>query len=378
MKNIALVHDWLTTYGGQEAMVESLFELWPDMPIYTIIYDDQGACAPIVEGHEVYTSFIQNLPFARTKYRTYLPFMPLAIEQLDVTDYEIVLSMHHAVSKGVLTTADQLHISYVNTPIRYAWNLYFDYMKTGFKSKISAGLARLVLHYIRMWDVQTANRVDVFIGNSQNVADRIWRVYRRRAEVIYPPVEIERFSPASAREDYYVSFSRLVPYKRVDLIVEAFTKLGKRLVVLGDGPEMDRIKETAGSNIEFLGYQEDKVVADVLGRAKAFVFAANEDFGITPVEAQAAGCPVIAYGRGGALETVIAGETGLFFNEQTPDSLISAVEEFERDSNKFNIEKLRYNAQRFSAERFKKEYEDLVQKSYDKFLKGELRRTSTF
>ena len=373
MENIALVHDWLTTYGGQEAIVNVLFGLWPNMPVYTIIYDEEGECKNIVEGHEVYTSFIQKLPLAKRKYRTYLPLMPMAIEQLDVTGYDVVLSTHHAVSKGVLTTADQLHISYVNTPIRYAWNLYHEYMRDGFQGKISAGLARLVLHYIRIWDQQTANRVDVFIGNSHNVANRIWRVYRRKAEVIYPPVEVDKFQPASKKDDYYVTFSRLVPYKRVDLVVEAFTKMGKPLVVLGDGPDADKIKAIAGSNVEFLGYQPNDVVVDVLGRAKALVFAANEDFGITPVEGQASGCPVIAYGRGGALETVIDRETGLFFNEQTPQSLIKAVEEFENIQKNFKIEKLRYNASRFSTDRFKQEYEDLVNSSYDKFLRGELR-----
>ncbi|MEK6221786.1 MAG: glycosyltransferase family 4 protein [Chloroflexota bacterium] len=373
-ENIAIVHEWLTTFGGSEAVVAAWLENWKSAPVHTLLFDSEGECKDFSDGREVKTSFIQKLPRATKLYRSYLPFMPLAIEQFDLGEYEIILSSSHAVAKGVLVNSDQLHITYVHTPIRYAWSLYFQYMNDGFKNPISAGIARVILHYIRLWDTLSANRVDVFLANSQNVANRIWRTYRRESQVLFPPVNVNQFEPANKREDYYVTLSRLVPYKRVDLIVKAFTKLGLPLIVLGDGPQAEYLKEISGENVTFMGYQSNETVANYLNRAKAFVFAAEEDFGITPVEAQAAGCPVIAYGKGGALETVIDGETGMFFKEQTPDSLAMAVEEFEKTGKKFEVKKLRYNADRFSKERFKREMENIVSQEFENFKQGKFRK----
>jgi glycosyltransferase involved in cell wall biosynthesis len=295
--------------------------------------------------------------------------MPLAVESLDLSGYEVVISSTHAVAKGVRTRWDQLHISYVHTPMRYAWDLENVYLDVAGASRVMGLFARPVLHYLRMWDVATANRVDVFVANSKHVAGRIWRLYRRRARVIYPPVDVDRFIPRADREEFYVTVTRLVPYKRVDLIVRAFARLGRPLVVVGDGPELGRLRGMASANVRLVGWQPDEVVRGYLERARAFVFAAEEDFGIGPVEAQAAGAPVIAYGRGGALESVVEGETGLFFYEQTVEAVAEAVLEFERRRGQFSLERIRANAERFRKERFQREFMALVEREWERFRK---------
>ncbi len=368
---VAIVHDWLAVYAGAEKVLEAALELYPAAPIYTLVYQQESFKGTRIAEHPVHTSFIERFPRGREKYRAYLPLMPLAIEQFNLSDYDVVISSSHAVAKGVLTRADQLHISYVHTPIRYAWDLQFQYLKeAGIERGLKSVIARLILHYIRLWDIASANRVDVFVANSYYVARRIWRVYRRKARVIYPPVDVDRFTPRSQREDFYLTLSRFVPYKKIDLVVEAFTRLGLPLVVIGDGPDFDKVKRFAGPNVQLLGYQPDSVVKDYMERCKAFVFAADEDFGITPVEAQAAGAPVIAYGKGGVTETVVPRETGIFFHEQTVESLSEAVQEFETSKYRFDLERIRQNAERFSKRRFQREFSELVEREWAKFTEG--------
>lgn len=299
--------------------------------------------------------------------------MPVAIEQLDVSSHDVILSSSHAVSKGVLTGPDQLHISYVHSPIRYAWDLQHQYLReSGLSSGVKGMLARFLLHKIRLWDYRTANGVDHFIANSHFIARRIKKVYGREADVIYPPVDVERFSLVSQKDDYYFTASRMVPYKRMDLIVEAFSHMpDKKLVVIGDGSEMRKVKSKASSNVEILGYQSNAVMQEYMQNAKAFVFAAEEDFGITPVEAQACGTPVIAYGKGGALETIrpygVENATGYFFKEQTVESIVGAVLFFENNSDSLTPDACRNNALRFSSSRFKKEIEQYVDNKYSLF-----------
>lgn len=312
------------------------------------------------------TTFIQSLPFSRSHFWYYLGLMPLAIETLDLRDYELIVSSNHAVAKGVLTNADQLHLSYVHSPMRYAWDLHHEYLADyGIDGGLRGWLARLMFHRLRSWDRLAANNVDLYIANSHNVARRIWRTYRRRACVIHPPVDLDRFSIAPAKDDYYVVVSRLVSYKRVDLIVRAFGLMPeKKLIVIGDGPELVNLQKLSGSNIEFLGCRTDSEVADYLSRAKALVFAANEDFGITPVEAQAAGTPVVAFGRGGALETVIdatpsGNRTGIFFSRQTPDVLSETIRLHEHTLDTISPENCRRNAERFSTQVFHERFSSL-------------------
>lgn len=357
---IAIVHDWLVTYAGAEKVLEQIIACFPQADLFSLVdfLDDRS----FLRGKPVTTSFIQKLPRARDKYRAYLPLMPLAIEQLDVSAYDVVISSSHAVAKGILTGPDQVHISYVHSPIRYAWDLQHQYLQ---QSKLTNGpksaLARLILHYIRNWDIRTANSVDGFVANSAFIARRIRKVYQRDAQVIFPPVDVEAFSLCTEKEDFYLTASRMVPYKKIDLIVDAFARMPERtLVVIGDGPEMEKIRAKAAPNVEIIGYQPFKVLKERMSRAKAFVFAAEEDFGISVVEAQACGTPVIAYGKGGALETVRdlsePKPTGLFFDEQDADSIIAAVKRFDEHAHKLLPANCRVNAEQFSAAHFRERF----------------------
>ena len=360
--NICFVHDWLTTYGGAELVLKTMLEIWPGTPIYTLVYDDRGNCRDIIRANEVKGSFINKLPFAKSKHRSYLPLMPLAIEQFNLSEYDLIISDSHAVAKGVITGPDQLHISYVHTPIRYAWDLSHQYLaQAGLDKGIKSFFARSLLHYIRLWDMRTACGVDDYVVNSKFIARRIKKLYKRDSTVIYPPVEIDRFSLMEEKEDFYLTVSRLVPYKKVDVIVQAFNEMpDKKLVVIGDGPALKPLKKLASSNIEFLGFQDNQALASTMQRAKALIYAAEEDFGIVPVEAQACGTPVIAYGKGGVLETVIEGETGYFFQEQNAASLVQAVETFEQ-KDKLDYRKIQQNTKRFSKDRFMKEMKAFVE-----------------
>jgi glycosyltransferase involved in cell wall biosynthesis len=343
-------------------------ELFPS-PIYTLVADEEVLKGSFFEKAEIHTSFIQKLPRSRKAYRNYLLFFPLAIEQFDLSEYDVVISSSHCAAKGVLTNWQQIHICYCYTPIRYAWDLYFQYLKiAGLDKGIRSGVARLILHYIRMWDAATANRVDHFIADSHYVAKRIYKIYGRQAAVIYPPVDTGRFEFCSEKEDYYLTASRMVPYKKMDLIVETFSRMPeRRLVVIGDGPDFDKVKAKAGRNVEILGYQPSDVLAEYMKKARAFIFAADEDFGITPIEAQSCGTPVIAYGKGGILETVIENVTGVFFRQQTMEELEEGIARFEKNRDRFDCANIRKNAERFSKERFKREFADFVRARQEEF-----------
>lgn len=349
---VAIVCDWLVTYAGAERVLEQILKIYPEADLFAVIDCLPDSQRGFIMNKPVTTTFIQKLPNIKKWYQKYLPLMPIAIEQLDVTGYDLVISSSHCVAKGILTGPNQIHISYVHSPMRYAWDLQHQYLQEANMTKgLKSWLARYILHKLRMWDTRTANGVDYFIANSKFIARRIKKVYGREAEVIYPPVDIEAFPLCTEKEDYYLTASRLVPYKKVKLIVEAFNEMpDKKLVVIGDGPEYSKIKAAAKGNIELMGYQPFEVLREKMQHAKAFVFAAEEDFGITPVEAQACGTPVIAYGRGGALETVTE-KTGVFFTEQNIDSIIAAVESFEKM--KVIPADCRTNAKRFSIDIFK-------------------------
>lgn len=355
---VAIVHDWLVVAGGAEKVLEQIIQCFPEAHLFSLV-DFLEDRAPVC-GKAVTTSFIQHLPFARRRYRGYLPLMPLAIEQFDLSEYDLVITSSHAVAKGVLVGPDQIHVSYVHSSMRYAWDLQHQYLR---EAHLMAGpkswAARLLLHYMRSWDARSANGVDRLIANSQFVARRMMKTYRRRATVIAPPVDVHQFEVCANKDDFYLTASRLVPYKRVDLIVEAFSATpNRKLVVIGDGPEMAAIRAKAGPNVTILGYQPFPVLKDHMQRAKAFVFAAEEDFGIVVVEAQACGTPVIAYGKGGALETVVplgeAQPTGVHFTKQTVDALLDGVDCFEQKRTLITPQACRANAERFSAANFRR------------------------
>jgi glycosyltransferase involved in cell wall biosynthesis len=362
---IAIIHDWLVTYAGAERVLEQILLLYPDSDVFTVVDFLPDNERTFLQNKHTNTSFIQRLPFAKSKYRQYLFLMPHAVERLDISSYDLVLSSSHAVAKGIRTHSNQLHICYCHTPVRYAWDLQDQYLReSGLDRGIKGVFARLILKYIRKWDLKTSQRVNYFIANSKYIAERIKRIYERDSAVIYPPVSVEKFEICTKKEDFYITVSRMVPYKKIDLIVETFTVMSdKKLIVIGDGPDFAKIETKAGRNIELLGHQPFEVVRDYMRRARAFVFAAEEDFGIAPVEAQACGKPVIAYGRGGALETVLENKTGIFFKEQTVESLIEAVNVFEKDEDRFDCNEIRKNAERFSKERFKREFREFVEKA---------------
>jgi glycosyltransferase involved in cell wall biosynthesis len=371
----ALVHEWLTpkATGGSELVVQEILK-HIDADLYALIDFESTNPQSYLFGRSIGTTFLQHLPNAYKGVQKYLPLLPLAIEQLDLREYDVILSSSHAVAKGILTTPQQPHICYCHTPMRYAWDLTFDYLRS---SRLGRGvqgfLTRYLLHRLRQWDVLSANRVDYFIANSQHTARRIWRCYRRQAEVIYPPVNIERFPFQAQKEDFYLTVSRLVSYKKVSLIVKAFNQLERPLVVIGDGPELEAIRNLAQPNVKVLGFQPDSVVEQYLAQAKAFVYAAIEDFGIALVEAQACGTPVIAYGAGGALETVRdIGQhsdraTGLLFLTQSTESLIEAVKTFEESKGVFSPEMSRVNAAEFAPKIFGDRYLSFLERCQEDF-----------
>lgn len=359
---VAVIHDWLPLVGGAERVLEQILEIYPHADIYTLFDFVSRDDAPFLQGKNVTTSFLQRFPKVENYYRHLLQLFPYAIEQFDLRQYELIVSSSSAVAKGVISSPDQLHICYCHSPMRYAWDLQAHYLKhTGLSSGLRSVFIRYVLHKLRMWDVISSNRVDLFVANSSYIAERINKTYRRESTVINPPVNINRFQIETKKEDFYLAASRQVPYKRIDLIVEAFKHCpDKRLIVIGDGPEHKKIKALAGPNVQILGYQPDAVMVDYMRRAKAFLFAAQEDFGILPVEAQACGTPVIAYGRGGARETVIDKRTGMLFDEQTIPSLLDALERFERLQGKFNSGEIRQHAASFSELRFRRELKQFI------------------
>lgn len=364
---VAIVHDWLVTYAGAERVLEQILAVYPEADVYSTVEFVPAEEREFLGGRTVRTSFVQRLPAARRRYRSYLPLMTLAVEQFDLSSYDLVLSSSYAVAKGVLTGPDQLHVCFCHSPMRYAWDLQHQYLReSGLDRGLRSAFARYLLHRMRQWDLRTANGVDGFVANSQFIARRIWKIYRRGSTVIYPPVDVEYFTPLGEPDDYYVTASRMVPYKRMDLVVEAFSGMPERsLVVIGDGPHAAKIRASAGPNIRILGRQPLSVLRDHLRRAKAFVFAAEEDFGIAPLEAQACGTPVITYGKGGALETIRGLDarqpTGVFFAEQSVLAIRRAVQEFEYEGSRMTSEACRANALRFAPDRFRRELHDYVE-----------------
>ena len=363
---VALVHEWFDRYYGSEQVVAQILQCFPEADLFALVDVMAPEQRGFLGGRPVRTSFLQRLPFARRRFRGYLPLMPLAIEQFDLARYDLVLSSSHAFAKGVLTGPGQLHVAYVHAPMRYAWEYQHQYLRqSGLARGLRGALARCLLHYLRLWDLRTANQVDHFIANSEFVARRIDKIYRRPSTVVYPPVEVARFALQAVKEDYYVAVSRFAPYKHTETIVEAFRELApRRLVVIGDGPGLKRARARASANVTLLGFQSFEVLLRQMAGAKALIFAAEEDFGITPVEAQACGTPVIAFAGGGALETVRGLEqarpTGLFFEEQTAAAIAAAVLRFEREGHAIAPADCRANALEFAPERFRAGYREQV------------------
>lgn len=369
--NAALVHDWLTGMRGGEKVLEAFCQLLPGAPIYTLLHL-KGKVSPLIESHPIRTSFIQQMPASASRYRHYLPLFPKAVEGFRLPPVDLVLSTSHCVAKGVRAPHGALHVSYVHTPMRYVWDMYDAYFGPG-----KGGLARHVMPIFRKglqrWDVRTADRVDHFIANSAHVAGRIKRHYDRDSTVIHPPVDTGRFAPAAQPEDYYLVVSALVPYKRVDLAVQACGALGRKLKVVGIGPEEARLKDQAGPEVEFLGWQPEDALPGLYARARAMIFPGEEDFGITPVESMAAGRPVLALGRGGALETVVGPDdpagrapTGRFFKEQELDAVISAMQELEGELDRFDPQALARHAAGFDTAVFLQRMAGFLQGILDK------------
>jgi glycosyltransferase involved in cell wall biosynthesis len=349
---VALVHDWLTGQRGGEKVLEVLAEIFPDAPIYTLFHFP-GSQVDRLEAREIHTSFLQGFPFLKKKYRVYLPLFPLAAELFDLADYDLVISSSHCVAKGIIPGPDSLHLSYVHSPVRYAWNQYSAYFSPRDLSFFSRLAVPRVIHRLRIWDVASSARVDHFIANSANVARRIKRYYRRDADVIHPPADTEFFTLPEAQpgRSYFLIVSALVPYKKIGLAIEAFNGTGEPLKIVGTGPDLRKLARRARPNIEFLGQVPADRLRDLYRGALALLMPGEEDFGIAAVEAQACGAPVIAYGRGGVLESVIPGETGVFYADPSPAGLRSALDNFR--GLKFNSSVLRSNAMRFSRPLFK-------------------------
>jgi glycosyltransferase involved in cell wall biosynthesis len=366
---VAVIHDWLVTYGGADRVLEQILLCVPEAELFSLVDFLSADQRAFILNKSAHTSFFQHLPFARKHFRRYFPLMPLAIEQFDLSGYDLIISSSHSVAKGVITGPDQLHICYCHSPMRYAWDLQHQYLReSGLDQGLLGWATRFMIHKGRMWDLRTANGVDKFVANSQYIARRIWKVYRRDAAVISPPVDINFFGLGDEKEDFYLTVSRLVPYKKVNLIVEAFSAMpDKKLVVIGDGPQFESTRATAGKNVSMRGYQTSEVVRDHLQRAKAFVFAAEEDFGISVLEAQACGTPVIAFGKGGVLETIrdlgTHRPTGLFFQEQTSEAIANAVRLFENEIENFDPNLCRRNAELFSVERFRREFMEFCERA---------------
>ncbi len=357
---VAVVHDWLVTNAGAEKVLKAILDIYPNSDIFSLVnFLNREDKRSILKNRVIKTSFIQKLPFSKKYFRNYLPLFPKAIESFDLTKYDLIISSSWAVAKGVKTHNRQLHICYSHTPIRYAWDLYDEYIANLKQPK--KFLVEQTLRYIRTWDINTTNRVDYFIANSKFVKERIKRIYKRDAKVIYPPVNVFKFILYLEKEDFYLTASRLVSYKKTKLIVEAFNKMpNKKLIVVGAGEEFNNIKKIAKSNIKLLGYQKDNLLISYMQRAKGFIYGAVEDFGIVPIEAMACGTPVIALNKGGTAETIIDGVTGVHFNNQNIDSIIDAVDRFEILD--FNFRDISIYAKKFSTQRFKNEFSEYIDK----------------
>jgi len=365
---VAIVHEWLDQYAGSERVLEQLLGMFPGADLFVLVDFLPPAERAFLRGHAITTSFIQRLPMARRRFRNYLPLMPLAVEQFDLAGYDLIISSNHAVAKGVITGPGQVHISYVHSPMRYAWDLQAQYMRqAGLDRGVKGLFVRWVLHHLRTWDVRSSNGVDVFVANSSYIADRIRKVYRRNAIVVPPPVEVDRFTPGGRRTDTYLAATRFVPYKRADLIVQAFAGMpNRRLLLVGDGPERQRVQAVASGlpNVEIRPPVAHAELVRLMQECAAFIHAAEEDFGITMVEAQACGAPVIAFCRGGARDIVVDLQqpqpTGVLFREQSPRSIAAAVVQFEHERHRITTERCRANAMRFSRAAFERNFRAVV------------------
>ncbi|HJW90628.1 MAG TPA: glycosyltransferase [Anaerolineales bacterium] len=365
---VALIHEALPFIGGAERVLLALLELFPEAPVYTLVYNRPAFDGTPLVRRIVVTSFIDRLPGAHRNHRLFVPLYPLAVERFDLSAYDLVISCSYASAHGIRPSPGQLHLNYIFTPLRYAWHSYSDFVyQPQFRIGPQGWVLKALLAYLRHWDRRATSRVDSFVAISQWIAQCVWRAYQRPAEVIYPPVEVERFQMEAQRDGYYILVSRLVAHKRVDLVVEAFNRLRLPLLVVGAGGGYRNLAQMAGPNVTLLGWQADDQVASLLSQAKALVHAGEEDFGIALVEAQAAGCPVIAYRGGGASETVIHGKTGLLFPEQSVDCIVDSVLEYERRGNSFSPHELRTNALRFDRGRFLRQFEEMVAEAWEKF-----------
>jgi glycosyltransferase involved in cell wall biosynthesis len=365
---VAIIHEWFTTLGGSEFFVKNLYSIFPDADIFTLVANTTILNKLGINPAKVKTSFIQKLPFGLKKYKSYLPLFPMAIEQFNLAGYDLVISSSHAVAKGVLTSPSQVHVCYCHSPIRYAWDLYHQYLQeSGLDRGIRGMVAKFFLHRIRIWDVISSNRVDYFLSNSDYIGKRIKKIYRRESRTIYSGINLEDFPLVINKDNYYFTCSRFVPYKKINLIVEAFNEMPeKMLVIIGDGPDFTKVKAIAKGNVTLMGYQPFGVLKDYMSRAKAFVFAAEEDFGLVPVEAQACGTPVIAFGKGGVTETVIENITGIFFKEQSVESLKEAVRKF--DTIDFDPTIIKKRMEIFGRKRFNEEMIAFFEEVLDKRL----------
>lgn len=375
---VAVVHDWLYTLGGAEQVLREILRCYPKADVFTLFDALSPEDREKIGFKKARTSFLQRMPFIKTKHRAYLPLMPIAIEQFDLSRYDLVISSSYAVAKGVITGPNQLHVSYVHSPMRYAWDLQHEYLNEGgYTAGIKSALARALLHRIRIWDTRTAHGPDAMMANSNFVAKRIKKVYGRDAKVIYPPVTMSSLPKDLPVGDHFLAASRLVPYKRIEAVIEAFNSMpDQKLVVAGDGPEAERLKALAGPNVTFAGFVSDERLRELMATARAFVFAAEEDFGIIVVEAQSEGAPVLALGRGGARETVSAApelRTGMFFDVNEPEAIAECVRAFIAREHEFSRDVCRAHAQKFSAERFRSELMGFVNDNMKNFT-GERRR----
>lgn len=357
---VAIVHDYLVDSGGAERVVIALHELYPDAPIFTSVMDPQTTF-PDFRAMDVRPSFLQRLPVRKSNYKFLLPFFPLAFESFDLSDYDVILSSASAFAKGVIPSSDSLHLCYCHTPPRFAWRFH-EYVAQEQMGRIKQAFIQLIVHYLRIWDYAAAQRVDEFIANSQATARRIRKNYRRDATVINPPVAVERFAPRDDIGDYYLIVSRLAPYKRIDIAVQAFNELRLPLKIIGAGIDATRLQKMASSNVELLGHVPQDRLVELYARCRAVIFPGVEDFGIVPLEANAAGRPVIAYAAAGALETIVDGVTGVFFYEQTVASLAQAVQD--TDVMRFEARTMRQHAEQFSQTRFKARIANFVDEKW--------------